>query len=88
MTVQLPLPRHWPRNMSRRNPTEALAEIEHDRLEAKYRLRLVLDEFAEKHGIGHKLVYGYVDDMLTNLFFDKEEEIKAEIEADIARENQ
>ena len=71
MTVQLPLPGHWPRNMSRRDPEEALAEIQRDRLEAKYRLRLVLDEFAEKHGIRlrevNKLVHGYVDDMLDDL---------------------
>jgi hypothetical protein len=55
-------------------------------------LRQVLDEFAEKHGIGpremNKLVYGYVDDMLSDLFFDKEEELKAELDADIGREHQ
>lgn len=50
------------------------------------------DEFAGKHVIGagevNKLVYGYVDDMLSDLFFDKEEELKADIEEDIARERQ
>jgi hypothetical protein len=53
---------------------------------------LLLDEYADKHDVSakevNKLVYGYVDDMLTVLFFDREEELRAEVEADIARESQ
>jgi len=41
MTVQLPLPGHWPRNMSRRDPVAALEHIERDKVEAKHEIRLV-----------------------------------------------
>lgn len=90
MSIQLPLPGYWPRNMSRRDPEEALAEIERDRVELKHRMRLLLDEYADKHDIQaraiNELVYGYVDDMLSDLFFDRQVELQDEIDADIARE--
>ena len=40
MTVQLPLPGHWPRNMSRRDPIAALEEIERDKFDATYAIEL------------------------------------------------
>jgi hypothetical protein len=44
------------------------------------------------HGIGAKdvnqLVWGYVDDMLSDLFYGKEGELTGEIEEDIEREGQ
>ncbi|CAN5251534.1 hypothetical protein BH10PSE6_BH10PSE6_06610 [soil metagenome] len=62
------------------------------RLEAKHRIRTVLDEYANKHDISPKevtkLIYGYVDDMLSDFFYDKEEELRDEISADIVREGQ
>ena len=82
MTVQLPLPGVWPRNMSRRDPVAELARIERDKVEAKYEIRLVLDKYAELHGISPKsineLVWGYVDDMLGDMFFELEDELQAE----------
>jgi hypothetical protein len=82
MTVQLPLPGHWPRNMSRRDPIAALEDIQRDRFEATYAIELLLDRLAEKHGIGHrviaKAVEDYVDDMLGDVFFDLEEELARE----------
>ena len=43
---------------------------------------MLLDRLAEKHGIGHKViakaVEGYVSDMIGDVFFDLEEELRAE----------
>ena len=33
-------------------------------------------------------MWAYVDDLLSDFFYDKEEELKTEIEQDIERENQ
>jgi hypothetical protein len=94
MTVQLPLPgvAGWPRNASWPDPAERLQEIEKDKLQAKYEIRQVLDRAADKHGIRAKdvnqLVWGYVDDMLSDLFYEKEGELTREIEEDIEREDQ
>ena len=53
-----------------------------DKFEATYAIELVLDRFAEKNGISHtviaKAVEGYVEDMLGDMFFDLEEELRAE----------
>jgi hypothetical protein len=77
MTVQLPLPGHWPRNMSRRDPVAALEEIQRDKFEATYAIELLLDRLAEKHGIA-KAVESYVDDMLGDVFFNLEDELRTE----------
>ena len=82
MSIQLPLPGAWPRNMSRRDPIAALEEIERDKFAATYAIELELDRLAEKHGISHtviaKAVEGYVDDMLGDVFFELEEELRGE----------
>jgi len=82
MTVQLPLPGVWPRNMSRRDPVAALEDIQREKVEATYAIELLLDRLAEKHGIGHKVIAkaieGYVDDMLGDVFFELEEELERE----------
>lgn len=36
----------------------------------------------------NQAVWGYVDDLLDDFFFEKEEALKTEIEEDIERENQ
>ncbi len=81
MTVQLPLP-GLPRYLSNRDPIAALEEIQRDKFEATYAIELLLDRLAEKHGISHtviaKAVQGYVDDMLGDVFFELEEELRAE----------
>ena len=82
MTIQLPLPGHWPRNMSRRHPVAALEDIQRDKFESTYAIELLLDRLAKKHDISHtviaKAVAGYVEDMLGDVFFDLEEELRAE----------
>ena len=63
-----------------------------DKLDAKYEIRQVLDRYREKYRISAKqvnqVVWGYVDDLLDDFFFEKKEALKAEIEDDIERENQ
>jgi hypothetical protein len=94
MTIQLPLPgvAGGPRNASWPDAEERLQEIEKDKVQAKYEIRQVLDRVADKHGIRAKdvnhLVWGYVDDMLSDLFYEKEGELTREIEEDIEREGQ
>ena len=82
MEIQLPLPGHWPRNMSRRDPIAELEAITRDKLDAKHEIRLVLDRYAELHGISAKVindvVWSYVDDALGDMFFEIEEELRAE----------
>ena len=45
-------------------------------------IELVLDRLADKHGISHKVsakaVEGYVDDMLGDVFFELEGELRTE----------
>jgi len=81
MTIQLPLP-GLPRYLSNRDPIAALEEIRRDKFEATYAIELLLDGLAEKHGISHaviaKAVQGYVDDMLGDVFFELEEELRGE----------
>jgi hypothetical protein len=92
MSIQLPLPGVWPLNASWADAQEQLEQLRKDKLEAKYEIRQVLDKYAARHGIDAKdvngLIYGYVDDLLSDLFYDKEEELRDEVERDIERENQ
>jgi hypothetical protein len=82
MTVQLPLPGVWPRNIGRRDPIAELDAITREKLDAKHELRQVLDKYADLHGISPKVinevVWGYVDDMLGDMFFELEEELRTE----------
>ena len=52
----------------------------------------MLDRYREKYCIGARQVnetmWGYVDDLLDDFFYEKEEVLRAEMEADIERENQ
>ena len=92
MSIQLPLPGDWPRNATWPDPLDKLRQLEKDKLDAKYEIRLVLDRYREKYRIRarqvNETVWGYVDDLLDDFFYEKEEALKAEIEDDIERENQ
>ena len=92
MTTQLQLPGDWPRNATWPDPLDHLRQLEHDKLDAKHEIRQVLDRYREKYRISarqvNQAVWGYVDDLLDDFFFEKEEALKAEIEEDIERENQ
>jgi hypothetical protein len=92
MSIQLPLPGVWPANASWPDAQEQLDQLKKDALEAKAEIRDVLDKYAGRYGIDAQavngLIYGYVDDIINDLFFDKEDELRDEIEGDIEREKQ
>ena len=92
MTIQLQLPGDWPRNATWPDPVEQLRQLEQDKLDAKYEIRQVLDRYREKYRISarqtNETMRGYVDDLLSDFFYEKEEALKTEIEEDIERENQ
>jgi hypothetical protein len=73
-------------------PLDQLRQLERDKVDAKHEIRKVLDVYREKYRISPKhlnqVVWGYVDDLLDDFFFEKEEALKDEIEQDIERENQ
>ena len=82
MTVQQPLPGQWPRNMSRRDPIAELEKIDRLKRNTLYAIEVLLDRLADEHGISHevidKAVAGYAEDMLGDVFFELEEELKVE----------
>jgi|SRR5690349_25011904 hypothetical protein len=92
MSVQLPLPGDWPRNAPWPDALDQLRQLEQDKLDAKHEIRQVLDRYREKYRISarqtNETMWGYVDDLLSDFFYDKEQALKAEIEEDIERENQ
>jgi hypothetical protein len=79
MSLQLPLPGYWPRNVIWSDPREELKQLERDKLEAKYEIRQVLDKYAEPHGVEsgevNRLVWGYVDGLLSDLLYEREQEL-------------
>ena len=79
MVAQLPLPGYWPRNASWSDPRDELAQLRRDKLEAKYEIRQVLDKYAARHGVEagevNRLVTGYVDDLLGDLFYERENDL-------------
>jgi hypothetical protein len=93
MDIQLPLPGYWPRNAGWSDPRDELQTLRRDKLEAKHEIRQVLDKYAGRHGIEanevNQLVWGYVDDLLGDLFYEKEQElldgIAAPLDDDSAR---
>ena len=92
MSAQLQLPGDWPHNATWPDPVDQLRQIEQDKLDAKYEIRQILDRFRDKYRFSAKqvneTVWGYVDDLLDDFFYEKETALKDEIEEDIDRENQ
>jgi hypothetical protein len=83
MLIQLPLPATWARVMPRRDPQERLASLKADVLDAKARIRAVLDDLAERHGLPSKDIddaMGYADDMLSDAAYSAERDLEHEIE--------
>ena len=92
MSIQLQLSEDWQRDAAWRDPLNQLRQLEQDKLDAKHEIRQVLDRYREKYRISarqtNETMWGYVDDLLSDFFYEKEEALKAEIEQDIERENQ
>jgi hypothetical protein len=86
MGTQLPLPAGWARAYSRfRDPRDRLDALAQDRLDAKARIRAVLDDLAEKYNVPTADVtdaMGWVDDGLGDLLYDIEQGFRHEIEGD------
>jgi hypothetical protein len=84
MVVQLPLPAAWAQLESQRE-SDQLANLRADVRDAKAKIRTVLDELAERHGIpAREVAYsmGYVDDLLSDVIYDLECELEHGIERD------
>jgi hypothetical protein len=79
MDTQLPLPGYWPRNATWADPRDELARLRRDKLEAKHEIRRVLDKYAYRYGVDagevNRLVWGYVDDLLGDLLYERENEL-------------
>lgn len=82
MEQQLFLPAAWASetaHLRRREPSQALEHMARDKHEAMAEIRTVLDFYAERHGVPERnvdeAVRRYVDDMLSDLFFEVEEEM-------------
>ena len=83
MLTQLPLPATWARLAPRRDPQDRLAILKADVVEAKAKIRAVLDELAERHDVSAKDVdeaMGYADDMLSDAIYSVERALEHEIE--------
>jgi len=83
MLTQLPLPASWAWLAPRREPQERLANLRADLVEAKAKIRTVLDELAERHGVPAKDIddaMGYADDMLSDAVYSVERALEHEIE--------
>jgi hypothetical protein len=86
MSLQLPLPAGWAvaHLTSNRDPEVQLAELAHDKLEARAEIRAVLDRLAAKHALSTrevgKAVQGYADDMLNDAAYDLERDLARQVE--------
>jgi len=82
MSIQLPLPGSWPRNMTARDPIAELERLARDKLDAKAEVYEALERLANKHGISllevNGVMLGYVDDALGDLTFELEDELRRE----------
>jgi hypothetical protein len=88
MTAQLPLPASWAIGhllSSNNDPQERLERLRHDALDTKGEIRAALEKLAQKHRIPardvNRAIYGYADDMLSDLVYELERELTREIEA-------
>jgi hypothetical protein len=82
MSVQLPLPGEWPRNMTTRDPDAELERLARDKLVAKAMIYDALEQLANRHGISplevNGVMLGYVDDALGDLTFELENALRRE----------
>jgi hypothetical protein len=85
MSTQLRLPAAWALRESRADPQSRLNRLRVDTVEAKAKIREVLDALAIKHDIAVKDVnyaMAYADDMLADTIYNVERELEREIEGE------
>jgi hypothetical protein len=85
MSTQLRLPAAWAFRESRSDPRNRLNSLRIDTVEAKAKIREVLDALAIKHDIAVKDVtyaMAYADDMLTDTIYEAERALEREIEGE------
>ena len=83
MLIQLPLPAAWARLAPARDPRDRLAALGADIADAKARIRVVLDELAERHGVPAGDINGamaYADDMLSDAVYAVQRALEHEVE--------
>jgi hypothetical protein len=60
-------------------PRDELVQLRRDKLDAKVEIREVLEKYARRHDVEFdevtKVVQGYVDDLVNDLFFEREDEL-------------
>jgi hypothetical protein len=85
MSTQLRLPAAWALRQSRADPRGRLNSLRVDTVDAKAKIREVLDTLAVKHDIAVKdITYAmaYADDMLADTIYNAERELEREIEGE------
>ena len=67
------------------NPMTALAQLRRDKDVVRGEIQRLLDRYAARHGIpadeARRLARGYIEEMLGDLFVDREEELDRAIES-------
>lgn len=80
MSIQLPLPGVWPRNMTWHDPNAELERLARDKLDAKAEIYATMKRLADRHGISLLQVNGvmldYIDDALGDLTFLREQDLE------------
>lgn len=85
MTSQLRLPAAWAFRESKADPRSRLAALHADAVDAKAKIRDVLDALALKHAIPVRAVtraMDYADDMLADTIYEAERGLEHEIEGE------
>ena len=85
MTTQLRLPASWAFRESKAEPRSRLNTLHADAVDAKAKIRDVLDSLALKHGISARAVtqaMDYADDMLADTIYEAERGLEHEVEGE------
>jgi hypothetical protein len=85
MTTQLRLPASWAFRESKADPRSRLNTLHADAVDAKAKIRDVLDALAQKHGISVRTVtraMDYADDMLADTIYEAERALEQDIEGE------
>ena len=85
MSSQLRLPAAWAFRESKADPRSRLSALHADAVDAKAKIRDVLDALALKHGISARTVthaMDYADDMLADTIYEAERALEHEIEGE------